>query len=52
MGNYSSIDGVYYCTPHYKMLVTTNAGNLDDLSGKEPRKPRNTEPVTAPSCKC
>jgi hypothetical protein len=34
LGNYSALDGKFYCKPHFKQLFATK-GNYDEAFGKE-----------------
>jgi hypothetical protein len=47
VGKYTAADGVYYCEPHYKQLVT-GAGSLDDVSASAKSGKKAGVVVTAP----
>jgi hypothetical protein len=47
VGKYTAADGVYYCEPHYKQLVT-GAGSLDDVSASAKSVKKAGVVVTAP----
>lgn len=49
VGNYTSLDGKFFCKPHYKQLFATK-GNYDESFGKE-KHSKQWEPVatTTPS---
>ena len=49
MGNFSALDGVFYCMPHFKQLSTASGSNLDEMAGKESRT-RGAAAMSAPAC--